>query len=103
MVYFNCAKCGTGLKKNQVEAHSYSCKSSVFSCIDCQKDFRGDEYKAHVKCLTESERYESKSSYVSKANKGELKQNAWLEVHAKNIFFLFFTAITINIFLNDFI
>ena len=44
------------------------------------KNYRNDEYKYHVKCITESEKYESKSSYVSKANKGELKQNAWLEV-----------------------
>lgn len=40
---------------------------------------RGGDFKAHVKCLTESERYESKS-YVEKANKGDLKQNLWIEV-----------------------
>ena len=38
------------------------------------------EFKSHIKCITESEKYESKSSYVSKANKGEVKQNAWFEV-----------------------
>ena len=43
-------------------------------------NFRNEEYKSHIKCLTESERYESKSSYVAKANKGELKQNSWFEV-----------------------
>ena len=86
MVYFNCFKCSTGLKKSQVEAQRFggSCRSQTYSCIDCNKDFRNDEYKSHVKCMTESERYESKSSYVAKANKGELKQNAWLEV--RNIF-----------------
>ena len=40
---------------------------------------RNSEYKLHVKCITESEKYESKGSFVSKANKGDLKQNTWLE------------------------
>lgn len=79
MVYFNCGSCGTGLKKNQVEQHTFSCNSRVFSCIDCGKDFKNAEYKAHIKCITESEKYESKSTYVSKPNKGELKQNAWFD------------------------
>lgn len=80
MVYFSCGRCGNGMKKAEIERHIYSCGSKLYNCIDCNKEFRNDEYKLHVKCLTESERYESKSSYVSKANKGELKQNAWLEV-----------------------
>lgn len=46
---------------------------------------RNDEYKSHVKCITESEKYESKSSYVAKANKGEMKQNAWLEKVTKAV------------------
>lgn len=67
------------MKKAEIERHVYSCGSKLYNCIDCNKEFRDDEYKLHIKCLTESERYESKSSYVTKANKGELKQNAWLE------------------------
>ncbi|RNA23693.1 cell growth-regulating nucleolar [Brachionus plicatilis] len=78
MVYFNCCQCGTGLRKNQVETHMRACRSRLFSCIDCQKDFKNEEYKSHVKCLTESERYESKD-YVAKQNKGDVKQNAWFE------------------------
>ncbi|CAF0964512.1 unnamed protein product [Brachionus calyciflorus] len=78
MVYFNCSQCGTGLRKNQVETHMNQCRSRTFSCIDCQKDFKNDEYKSHVKCLTESERYESKN-FVAKQNKGDVKQNAWFE------------------------
>jgi hypothetical protein len=44
MVYFNCAGCGNGFKKNQVEQHMFSCKSRVFSCIDCNKDFKYFNY-----------------------------------------------------------
>ncbi len=54
---------------------------------------RNLDYKSHTKCLTESERYESKNSYVSKANKGELKQNAWIDVNKKknyNLLLLFY-------------
>ncbi len=101
MVYFNCCKCNNGFKKSQVEQHMYQCGSKAVCCIDCNKDFGFEqniylfilkrqiyklkyfsivEFKAHIKCITESEKYESKSSYVSKANKGEVKQNAWFEV-----------------------
>jgi cell growth-regulating nucleolar protein len=83
MVYFNCGSCGTGLKKQQIDKHFQSCRTSFFSCIDCGKDFYGRTYAEHVKCISEAEKYESKS-YQAKANKGELKQNAWFEVSEKN-------------------
>lgn len=51
----------------------------MVSCIDCSVNFMNDEFKSHIKCITESEKYESKSSYVQKANKGDIKQNAWYE------------------------
>jgi cell growth-regulating nucleolar protein len=69
-----------GLKKNQIEQHSFKCRSHAFSCIDCNKDFKNEEYKSHVKCLTESERYESKSTFVAKSNKGDIKQSLWMDV-----------------------
>jgi len=51
----------------------------MVSCVDCSTNFKNDEFKAHIRCITESEKYESKSSYVQKANKGDIKQNAWYE------------------------
>jgi cell growth-regulating nucleolar protein len=30
----------------------------VLSCIDCGKDFYGDEYKAHDSCISEAEKYQ---------------------------------------------
>jgi cell growth-regulating nucleolar protein len=79
MVYFNCAKCGTGMKKQQVAQHLQYCRTDSVSCNDCNTDFYGTTYAQHVKCISEAEKYESKS-YQPKANKGELKQSAWVEV-----------------------
>lgn len=79
MVSFSCDKCGNGFRKNQVESHMWQCGSRIVSCVDCSKEFNKDDFKLHIKCITESQKYESKSSYVQKANKGEVKQNAWIE------------------------
>jgi len=78
MVFFVCCVCGDGLKKNQVESHMNSCRSRSVSCIDCNKEFSGSSFKVHSTCISESKKYESKS-YVEKANKGDIKQQSWLE------------------------
>lgn len=49
------------------------------SCMDCFKDFLGQDYESHIKCITEEERYSGKG-FVSKEKKGEKKQNAWVEM-----------------------
>jgi len=82
MVFFTCDACGESLKKAQVEKHyKFKCRScSVLTCVDCQKDFPGDAYIQHTKCITEDEKYGGKN-YQPKANanKGLKKQNAWIE------------------------
>ncbi len=55
------------------------CHSRSVSCVDCSSSFGSAEFKLHIKCITESEKYEAKSSYVEKAKKGDVKQNAWCE------------------------
>jgi len=62
------------------------CRSNCFSCIDCGKDFNGNSYNSHVKCISEAQKYESKG-FVEKANKGEAKQNAWFEVKLRFTYF----------------
>lgn len=101
MVVFACNHCGESLKKQTVEKHSFRCSRNIFvSCMDCQKDFKvfdsfhdnfglhfkdiffqGQEYDAHIKCITEMEKYSAKG-YVPKANqnKGAKKQEAWVEM-----------------------
>lgn len=78
MVFFTCDKCGEALKKNQVEKHNYRCRFPTYSCIDCNKVFTSTSYTEHVKCISEDQKYGGKS-YVAKENKGEVKQNRWIE------------------------
>lgn len=83
MVVFACNHCGESCKKQAVEKHyAFKCRGApIFvSCMDCQKDFRGQEFDAHIKCITELEKYSGKD-YVAKANqnKGEKKQQAWMD------------------------
>uniref|UniRef100_A0A131Y9A4 Putative cell growth-regulating nucleolar protein n=1 Tax=Ixodes ricinus TaxID=34613 RepID=A0A131Y9A4_IXORI len=83
MVVFACNACGDALKKNQVEKHYLTkCRScEVLTCLDCNKEFWGDDYKAHIKCITEQERYGGKG-VKSPVFKGEAKQEEWIEMIA---------------------
>lgn len=46
--------------------------------------YRGEEFAAHTKCLTEDQRYGAKGSLSNSiVTKGEAKQESWLEsIHA---------------------
>ncbi|XP_063980033.1 cell growth-regulating nucleolar protein [Diachasmimorpha longicaudata] len=83
MVVFTCNNCGDSLQKPKVAKHyQFQCRNAVsLTCVDCFKDFIGDEYVAHTKCITEAERYGGKD-YKAKpsANKGERKQQEWINV-----------------------
>jgi len=85
MVYFTCGTCGEQIKKPQVEKHyTQKCRNcTMLTCIDCLKDFYGDEYKKHNQCMTEAQRYskegrEGWDPSVGQGNKGEMKQQAWI-------------------------
>ena len=83
MVNFICDACGQTIKKQKVEKHYQTeCRNcSVLSCIDCGKDFPGDSYASHTSCISEAEKYQGKLyKGKDKANKGERKQQEWLEV-----------------------
>jgi len=86
MVFFTCNSCGESLKKNKVDQHAMRCYGCQFlTCIDCSEDFWGDDYKLHISCITEDQKYGS-SSYKAKPNKGEVKQNEWMaKVCNKNL------------------
>ncbi|XP_029005824.1 cell growth-regulating nucleolar protein [Betta splendens] len=79
MVFFTCNACGESLKKAQVDKHVNMCRGcQVLSCIDCGKDFWGNDYKNHNKCISEDQKYGGKG-YEAKANKGDVKQQQWLQ------------------------
>lgn len=84
MVFFTCNNCGESVKKPGVEKHyNTKCRNNPknVSCMDCQKDFHGEEYVAHTKCITELEKYSGKN-FVAKVNKnsGEKKQETWMDI-----------------------
>ncbi|KAL1790151.1 cell growth-regulating nucleolar protein [Sigmodon hispidus] len=79
MVFFTCNACGESVKKIQVEKHVSVCRNcECLSCIDCGKDFWGDDYKSHVKCISEGQKYGGKD-YEAKTHKGDAKQQAWIQ------------------------
>lgn len=79
MVFFTCNACGESLKKAQIQKHTSMCRGCrVLSCIDCGKDFWGEDYKSHVKCISEDQKYGGKN-YEAKANKGDVKQQQWIQ------------------------
>ncbi|XP_034291857.1 cell growth-regulating nucleolar protein [Pantherophis guttatus] len=79
MVFFTCNACGEALKKGQVEKHVNMCRNCLcLSCMDCGKDFWDDDYKYHVKCLSEDQKYGGKN-YEAKVLKGDVKQQEWIQ------------------------
>ncbi|XP_015680791.1 cell growth-regulating nucleolar protein [Protobothrops mucrosquamatus] len=79
MVFFTCNACGEALKKGQVEKHLNMCRHcQCLSCMDCGKDFWDDDYKHHVKCLSEDQKYGGKN-YEAKVPKGDVKQQEWIQ------------------------
>jgi len=79
MVYYVCNGCGESLKRAKVDQHAMQCYGCEYvTCIDCNKDFWGNDYKAHTSCVSEAERY-GKVGAAVKENKGEVKQRLWCE------------------------
>uniref|UniRef100_A0A1E1WN33 Uncharacterized protein n=1 Tax=Pectinophora gossypiella TaxID=13191 RepID=A0A1E1WN33_PECGO len=82
MVVFTCGHCGESVQKPKVEKHYLTkCRNRNpnLSCMDCFKDFLGNAYESHTKCITEEERYSGKG-FMAKEKKGERKQNTWVEM-----------------------
>uniref|UniRef100_A0A8C0KDJ1 Cell growth-regulating nucleolar protein n=1 Tax=Canis lupus dingo TaxID=286419 RepID=A0A8C0KDJ1_CANLU len=72
MVFFTCNACGESVKKVQVEKHVAVCRNcECLSCMDCGKDFWGDDYNHHVKCISEEQKYGGKG-YEGKTHKGDV-------------------------------
>lgn len=90
MVSFICNVCGQTVRKAQVERHYQNdCRNcEVLSCIDCGRDFHGDEYTSHTSCITEAEKYQGKLyKPKDRQNKGEHKQQEWLKVIKRMTFY----------------
>ena len=83
MVYFVCMVCQETLKRNAVDKHCQRCRDCWdLCCVDCNKIFSGEEFRSHVTCMTEAERYQGKL-YRPKHGKGKKSpQEMWMETVA---------------------
>ncbi|XP_046688305.1 cell growth-regulating nucleolar protein [Homalodisca vitripennis] len=82
MVVFTCQNCGESIQKPKVEKHYNSrCRNRDvnLTCVDCLKDFFGQDYTSHTKCVTEMERYSAHGTII-KENKGQKKQDKFVEM-----------------------
>ncbi|ESN93856.1 hypothetical protein HELRODRAFT_88137 [Helobdella robusta] len=82
MVVFACSVCGDSLKLSQVEKHCQTtCRNCLMlSCIDCGKEFWGQDYAQHNKCISEEEKYSGKNFKPRPgAKKGEQKHELWTQ------------------------
>ncbi|XP_017111029.1 cell growth-regulating nucleolar protein [Drosophila elegans] len=86
MVFFTCNICGESVKKPAVEKHYQTrCrgKNKNVSCMDCLKDFYGEDYVAHIKCISEAQKYSSQSQEFTpkeSRNKNAQKQENWMDI-----------------------
>ena len=60
MPSFVCDVCQETVKKPKLDQHKQRCRMASFSCIDCYKSFKGDEYRSHTSCITEVQKYHGK-------------------------------------------
>jgi cell growth-regulating nucleolar protein len=78
MVFFVCEGCNESLKKNQVDKHASRCRSChAVTCVDCSVTFYGNDYAAHLVCVSEAEKYE-KTLYKAKAVTKLNPQETWI-------------------------
>ena len=58
MVFFVCEGCNETVKKNQVDKHALRCRNCyAVTCVDCQVSFYGNDYAAHISCISEAGSY----------------------------------------------
>lgn len=80
MVYFECQKCNETVKKPKLAKHLQFCQSFYVSCIDCNKVFAWNEWEAHTSCVSEAQKYQGNLFQAKESsNKGQQKQDAWVE------------------------
>ncbi|XP_022669011.1 uncharacterized protein C16C10.8-like [Varroa destructor] len=78
MVVFSCDACGDSLRKKDVQKHyQFNCRRcESLTCVDCKKQFWGDDYVAHTQCITDEDfKYGKVNQH--KDDKGQIKQNQW--------------------------
>ena len=83
MVYFQCEKCISTLKKKQVEHHyTHECRDATsFICISCHQKFNRETIKAHTSCISEDEKYKKGDKMVKKQNNFNKEKKLFLAIY----------------------
>lgn len=77
MVWFDC-ECGESLKKPSVAKHLQNRRCSTVTCVDCSTSFHGNEFEAHIKCISEAQKYMGKLYQADSGKREGAKQDDWL-------------------------
>lgn len=77
MVWFDC-QCGESLKKPSVGKHLLGRRCSFVTCVDCSTTFHGNEFEAHIKCISEAQKYMGKLYQADSVKREGGKQDDWL-------------------------
>uniref|UniRef100_A0A7S4DDA0 Zinc finger C2H2 LYAR-type domain-containing protein n=1 Tax=Heterosigma akashiwo TaxID=2829 RepID=A0A7S4DDA0_HETAK len=82
MVFFVCDGCNETLKRNQVDTHAGRCHSCyAVTCVDCNVSFPDNDYKQHMTCISEAEKYQGNLYQAPKKKAGKQNpQEAWMEL-----------------------
>jgi hypothetical protein len=65
---------------HKLDQHKNRCYGAVFTCLDCNTTFQGNDYRQHTSCISEDQKYQ-KGLYKEKKKKGgEKKQQQQAEV-----------------------
>jgi hypothetical protein len=77
MVWFDC-ECGESLKKPAVARHLQARRCSAVTCVDCSTTFHGNDFEAHIKCVSEAQKYLGKLYQSDSVKREGAKQDDWL-------------------------
>ncbi|KAI9593284.1 hypothetical protein BDF19DRAFT_415658 [Syncephalis fuscata] len=82
MVSFVCNYCQDTIKKPKLDQHFNRCPNASFSCVDCSTDFYGTEYRTHITCISEAEKYQG-ALYKGAKKGGQQNNNGKSKVEKK--------------------
>ncbi|KAH6564225.1 hypothetical protein BASA60_010399 [Batrachochytrium salamandrivorans] len=80
MVSFSCEVCQETIKKPKLEQHYYRCPNAYYSCVDCSITFQGTEYRSHISCISEAEKYQKSVYKPPKGKNAKLQNGASKEI-----------------------
>ena len=73
-------QCQETLKRNAVDKHCLRCRNCWdLCCVDCNKIFQGEDFRKHVTCISEAERYQGALYRPKKGHNKVTPQEIWTQ------------------------